>query len=56
MATYAGEYGVNGIPLAVAALLENAPTVIADNHFDAPDDDACNAVFKVLVQFLSLSK
>lgn len=26
------------------------------NHFDAPDDDACNAVFKVLVQFLSLSK
>ena len=26
------------------------------NHFDAPDDDACNAVFNVLVQFLSLSK
>ena len=24
--------------------------------FDAPDDDACNAVFKVLVQFLSCHK
>ena len=32
VAVYAAAYGVNGIPLAVAAMLVNAPTIIADNH------------------------